>query len=128
VSPHPARFLGDDRGQSLVEFTIVLPILVAIATLLVQGGLALNHYLTLTDAVRAGARAAAVAAPTGDPVAAGTSAFAKAAADLSASQRTVTVQPANGDVTVTGSYHEQMSFFGFSLDRWLTSTTTERAE
>ncbi len=52
--------IRDERGQSMTEFAIVLPILVVLLFGIVQFGILFNNYVTLTDAVRAGARAAAV--------------------------------------------------------------------
>ena len=42
-------------GQAIVEFAIVLPLLLALVLGIVQFAIAFNNYLTLTDAVRAGA-------------------------------------------------------------------------
>ena len=47
-------------GQSLVEFALVLPILLALVMGIIQFGIILNGYLTITHAVREGARLAAV--------------------------------------------------------------------
>ena len=44
----------------MVEFAIVLPILLMLVFGIIQCGILFNHSLTLTDAVRAGARQAAV--------------------------------------------------------------------
>ncbi len=44
----------------MVEFAMVLPILLVLVFGIIQFGIVFNHYLTLTDAVRAGARQAAV--------------------------------------------------------------------
>jgi Flp pilus assembly protein TadG len=52
--------LGSDRGQSMVEFAVVLPILVMLFLAIWQFGVAFHHYLAITDAARVGARAAAV--------------------------------------------------------------------
>jgi hypothetical protein len=45
---------GGERGQAMVEFVIVLPILCMLLFGIVQFGITFNHYLTLTDSVRAG--------------------------------------------------------------------------
>jgi Flp pilus assembly protein TadG len=45
-----------EDGQALVEFALVLPILLMIATAITSFGLTFYQYITLTDAVRAGAR------------------------------------------------------------------------
>jgi Flp pilus assembly protein TadG len=50
----------DERGAAAVEFALVLPLLVTLVFGIVQAGLALNTKLTLTHAVREGARTAIV--------------------------------------------------------------------
>lgn len=50
----------DDRGQSLVEFALVLPILVLIVVGLFDGALAVFNYSTVSNAAREGARTAMV--------------------------------------------------------------------
>src|SRR5262245_26634249 len=52
--------LRDDCGQSFVEFAIVLPFLALLVFGIGQIGVALHNYLAITDAARAGARAAIV--------------------------------------------------------------------
>ena len=52
----------------MTEFAIVLPILVVLLFGIVQFGILFNNYVTLTDAARAGARAAAVSRQAADPV------------------------------------------------------------
>lgn len=47
------------RGQSLVEFTILLPILIMMLSGLIEFGFMLNYYLDLIDAARESARWAA---------------------------------------------------------------------
>lgn len=49
-----------NKAQALVEFVIVLPILLLILMGIIQFGLVLNAYLTITNISREGARAAAV--------------------------------------------------------------------
>lgn len=52
-----------DRGQSTVEFALLLPLIALVLLCLVQGGLVLRDQLLVTAAAREGAREAAV---TGD--------------------------------------------------------------
>lgn len=52
-------------GQSLVEFALVLPVLLLVLMGIFQFGIALNQYLVLTNAVNAGARAAALSRTSG---------------------------------------------------------------
>jgi hypothetical protein len=47
------------RGQSLVEFTIMLPVLLVMLSGLIEFGFMLNYYLDLIDAAREAARFAA---------------------------------------------------------------------
>jgi Flp pilus assembly protein TadG len=49
-----------EDGQAIVEFVLVLPILLGFIFLIIQGGVAYHDKITMTDAVRVGARAAAV--------------------------------------------------------------------
>ena len=53
------------RGQSLVEFALVLPILLILVLGIVDFGMGLRAYVTLTNATREGARFAAVGNPAG---------------------------------------------------------------
>jgi len=55
-------------GQSLVEFTLLLPILLIMISGLIELGLMLNVYLDLIDAAREAARWAADADPIRDPI------------------------------------------------------------
>jgi Flp pilus assembly protein TadG len=45
-----------EDGQALVEFALVLPILLMLATAITSFGLVFYHYITIEDAVRSGAR------------------------------------------------------------------------
>ena len=64
------RAVFGERGQALVEFAIVLPVLMLLIVGIVKGGLLYNNYLQLTDAVRSGARQLAIergqTSPCGD--------------------------------------------------------------
>ena len=53
------------RGQTMVEFAIVLPIFLLLLLGIAQGGIAFNNYIQLTDATRAGARFGAPLACSG---------------------------------------------------------------
>ena len=55
-----------EAGQSLVEFSLLLPLLCALAALLLGGGQLLAAEIALTQAARAGAVAAAAAVARGD--------------------------------------------------------------
>lgn len=56
-----ARFRrSNEKGQALVEFALVLPVLLLVVTGMLAFGIFLNNYLTLTDAVSTGARQLAI--------------------------------------------------------------------
>ena len=54
------RPLTHDRGQELVEFALVAPIIFLLLFALIEFGVAIWHYNTLAQAAREGARAALV--------------------------------------------------------------------
>ncbi len=116
----------------MVEFALVLPIILLILFGVIQFGIAFNHYLTVTDATRAGARVAAVSRQDPNGQAAAVQAVRKSATNLDQSQFTVSVSSTwePGDpVTVTTSYPYSISLLGVVVKSGrLTSTTTERVE
>src|SRR5438309_466118 len=60
--PRPKRAFPDpgQRGQNLVEFVLVAPILLVLILGIMEGGLFVNARITLDNAAREGARVAAV--------------------------------------------------------------------
>ena len=124
--------LRNERGQALTEFALVLPILALLLFSVIQFGIVFNHYITLTDATRAGARKAAVSRRVGNPANACVSAVRAAATDLKASDLTVDCQSTwspGSDVKVTATYPYSISMLGKVVKSGrLTSTTTERVE
>lgn len=127
-----------ERGQAMVELALVLPVLGVLLFGIVQFGLTFNNYLTLTDAVRAGARQAAVSRYVSDPVAATTNKVLAAADGLSRPPLTVTVTAPDGspatwapgtDVKVTATYPYSINVLGMVVASGsLSSSTTERVE
>jgi Flp pilus assembly protein TadG len=59
------RLARGTKGQSLVEFVLILPILMFIVFGVVDFGLGIRSYISLTNATREGARFAAVGNPAG---------------------------------------------------------------
>lgn len=59
------RLLRCSRGQSLVEFSLILPILMILVFGILDFGLGLRSYISLSNAVREGARYASVGNPVG---------------------------------------------------------------
>lgn len=94
-----------------------------IVTAIFQLGLAFNHYLTLTDAVRVATRAAAI---SGGSSPAAVAAGQRAAGELPVQMTVTVVTP---DVTVTGRVPYSINIFGLPVKSgFLTSSTTERIE
>ncbi len=122
------NLLRDERGQALVEFAIVAPLLLTLVLGIVQFGLVFSNSLALTDAVRAGARAAVVAGPS-DASAAADTAVQDSAGGLDGGSIAVSVASTDTDVTVTATYPYAISIFGIVVKSGhLTSTTKERFE
>lgn len=124
----------------MVEMAIAAPILLLLVFGIIQFGILFNNYVTLTDAVRAGARQAAVSRTLSDPVAATTSRVTRAAGNLDNTSLEISVDPFDpkqgtaswaqgGDVTVTATYPYSISLLGFVVKSGrMTSQTTERVE
>jgi len=55
-----------EGGQSLVEFTLVLPIFLLVLFAIMDFGMAFNAWITVTNSAREGARLGSVRAPSGD--------------------------------------------------------------
>jgi len=126
----------NEQGQTMAEFTLVLPVLAILLFGVIQFGIVFNNYLAVTDAVRAGARQAAVARYL-PPASRDSKVRAKvysSADNLDASKLKVTVSAPGGwepgtDVTVTATYPYSINLLGKVVkDGLLTSKTTERVE
>jgi Flp pilus assembly protein TadG len=124
----------NERGQTMVEFAIVLPVLCLLLFGAIQFGILFNSYVTLTDAVRAGARKAAVSRQiTGTtPQQACIDQIKSSASDLDLSKLSATCtsdwQPTS-TVTVTATYPYSISLLGLVVASGnLKSTTQERVE
>jgi Flp pilus assembly protein TadG len=124
--------IRSERGQSLTEFALALPILALLLFAVIQFGIVFNNYVTLVDATRAGARKGAVGRQQSDPAGAVSAAVHASAKNLTQGSLGVTVsstwQPAS-DVTVTATYPYHISLLGMVVKSgFLTTTTTERVE
>jgi Flp pilus assembly protein TadG len=116
----------------MVEFILVLPVLLIVLFGIFQFGITFKNYIALTDAVRAGARTAAVSRYVPDPVAT-TKARVKTASDLSgmvdADVNVTSTWQHGDDVVVTAKYPYRISLLGVVVASGdLTSSTTERVE
>ncbi len=122
----------DEHGQSMTEFAIVLPILVVLLFGIVQFGILFNNYVTLTDAARAGARAAAVSRQAADPTGTATAAVRSSASDLNQASLGVSISSAwtpAAPVTVTATYPYSISLLGWVVSSGtLTTKSTEAVE
>jgi Flp pilus assembly protein TadG len=127
-----ARLHRDERGQSMVEFALVLPVLLLVLFAIVQFGVVFNRYVALTDAVRAGARKAAVSRQATDPVGTVKQAVIDAGGDITIDPARIQVtsdwQPGD-DVTVEATYDASLDFGIVSIPLpSLDSKTKERVE
>ena len=120
-----------ETGQALTEFILVVPVLCFILFAIMQFAALYNHWITLTDATRVGARTAAVSRETcpGNTE----QAVRDSAVNLDQSQLAVSMSAcpwdAGGQVTVTATYPWSISLVGLVVaDGTLTSTTKERVE
>ena len=122
----------NEQGQSLTEFALMLPILLLVLFGIVQLGIVFNHYITVADASRAGARKAVVSRQAANPTAATVLATRASATNLDQSKLGVIVASSwadGGDVTVTTTYPYSVSLLGVVVKSGtLKSTTTERLE
>jgi Flp pilus assembly protein TadG len=125
----------DQKGQTMTEFALVLPIIALLLFAVIQCGIAFNNYLTVTDAARAAARKGAVSMYGGGSPSSAASAAARASAqnlDQSKFQVSVSASPSwekGADVIVTTSYPYEISLLGLVVKSGnVSSTTRERIE
>jgi Flp pilus assembly protein TadG len=128
-----------EDGQAAAEFALVLPVLAVLLLGIAQFGIAFNHYLTLTDAVRAGARQAAVSRFVADPTTTTRNRVNNVASGLDTPSIQTTVTGADGksapswtpgtDVRVTSTYPYAINLLGLVVASGrFSSTTVERVE
>jgi Flp pilus assembly protein TadG len=126
------RIKRSQEGQALVEFALVAPLLFLILFGIVQFGIAFMNSVALTDAVRAGARKAAVSRSAADPTQSTKNAVLGAANDLNQSKVSITVTSnwqSGSNVTVDATYPYSINLLGIVVASGnLHSSTTERVE
>jgi Flp pilus assembly protein TadG len=126
--------IQSERGQTMTEFALILPLLVVLLFGIIQFGIIFNNYVTLTDAVRAGAREAAVSRGSGNPSGACVTRVLGAAGNLDQTQLQPTISCVStwapgSDVTVSASYPYDVSLLGWVVaSGQLNSTMKERVE
>ena len=126
--------LKNERGQTMTEFALVLPLLVVIVLAIAQFGVAFNNYVTVTDAARAAARKGAVSRESGNPQGDCQAAGYAAGQNLNnpGTDFVVTCSSSwdiGSDVTVTASYPYSISLLGWVVASGrLNTTMKERVE
>jgi len=128
------RKLKDEGGQALTEFAVVMPLLFIILFAIVEGGITVNNYLRLTDAVRSAARAASISSTQTAAASAATTALSNAAGGLTV--KLDSVLPADGTwssghpvyVQAETKYAITLPLFGTVLSGTITSHSTQRIE
>ncbi len=55
-----SRYIRNRRGQAIVELALILPVFLLLLVAMLEFGLVMHDYITVAEAARAGARAAAV--------------------------------------------------------------------
>ncbi len=119
----------------MTEFAIIVPVLLLVVFAILQFGIVFHHYVTLTDATRAGVRQGAVSRHLSsgreDAV---EDRVRDSAVNLDQDELDVDVTVSPGweqgaDVTVTATYPYDINVLGFVVASGdLTSTATERVE
>ena len=123
-----------ELGQATVEFALIFPVLAVVLVAIIQFGGLFNHYETLTDATRAGARRAVVSRTVTSPVAVTEQAVRDSAVNLDQTKLNVSVSPSppwtpGQQVTVTATYPYSISLAGIVVQGGtLSSSTKERVE
>jgi Flp pilus assembly protein TadG len=123
-----------ERGQAMVEFAIIVPILLTVLLGIMQLGVVYNNWVTLTDAARAGARKGAVCRSgcTPNATTATVNAVKNSAVDLNQTKLGVTVTSTwaqGADVKVEATYPYSINVLGIVVaSGTMKATTTERVE
>ena len=113
LAPSPFR---DQRGQSMVELVLGLPLLLLVLVAILQFGLVMHDYVEVTQAARAGARKASVSRKS-DRTAAATAAVRQSATGLDEDELGIDFTPPGagrkGDpVAVEVSYPYKIDLLG----------------
>jgi Flp pilus assembly protein TadG len=128
------RKLKSERGQTMTELALVLPLLVVLLFGIAQFGIAFNNYLTITDAARAASRKGAVSRTVSNPKGTCESAGYAAGGNLKKPGTDFKVTCSSSwlpgtDLTVTASYPFSINLMGWVVSSGqLTTTMKERVE
>lgn len=133
-SEQPAENRRRTRGQAMVEFTLILPLLLLLILGIYQFGQTYADYIQVTNAARDGGRKALVSRGDTNGVSDTITAAKNATWWLDTSKMGVTVTPAQPwtqgqNVTVTVTYPYSISLLGFVVaSGTLKSATSVRME
>jgi Flp pilus assembly protein TadG len=122
------------RGQAMVEFTLILPMLLVLILGIYQFGQAYADYIQVTNAARNGGRKALVSRTDASGVADAIAAAKNATWWLDKNQMSVSVSPGQPwttgqNVTVTVTYPYSINLLGYVVaSGTLKSATTVRME
>jgi Flp pilus assembly protein TadG len=126
--------MNEERGQTMAELALVLPVLLVLLLGIAQFGVAFNNYISLTDAVRAGARTAAVSRNASDPAGACRARVLATAGSLNTTElaRNLSCDSSwdpGSDVTVHADYPFDISLLDWNVfSGRFQSTMKERVE
>ena len=102
------KILKNQKGQALVEFALILPILLLLVMGILQFGMMLNSYLTIENASREGARVGIIGSTNAEII----NAIIATSPSLDPNKLTVTITPTNrvaGDtLTVAINYNYEL--------------------
>lgn len=87
------RIIKNEKGQALVEFAIILPILLLLIMGILQFGMLINNYLSLENSSREGARLGIVGGTNTDIQ----NIVMKTSPTLDSSALTITITPSEGN-------------------------------
>lgn len=120
-----SRLAASARGASLIEFAVTLPVLVLLLFGVMQFGLAYNHQLILTDAVRAGARQLSISrGVSGDICSTAGTKVRNAAITLTQAQITMTMRVNGTNYTAAAGALPACSAAGLSMTIGADATMT----
>jgi Flp pilus assembly protein TadG len=130
------KHMKNEQGQTMTEFTLVVPVLLLVLFGIIQFGIVFNNYVTLTDAARAASRKGAVSRNDSDPKGACEAAGYAAGANLQnpGTDFVVSCSSSSGwsagtPITVTATYPWSINLVGFTLaSGTLNTTMKERVE
>jgi Flp pilus assembly protein TadG len=132
--PQKKNILKSERGQTMTELALVLPILVVLVLAIAQFGIVFNNYLTLTDAARAASRKGAVSRTVSNPANVCAAAGYAAGGSLKNPTTDFKVTCSSSwlpgtDLTVTATYPYAIKLLNWVVaNGQLTSTMKERVE